>query len=98
MNEEYQSAQFNWSNLRPAELERNPLSGQTVTIRSHGCPSLSFRGKEYKADPETKLIADVPVEAVEQIEGATYWTNGKSQQVRFDVIGRDSELTPSEKE
>jgi len=92
MENEY-PMQFDWSGVRPQERERNPLSGQTVSVRIHGGGSLSFRGKEYKPDPATSLIADLPIEAVAAIECATFWTNGKPFTPRLDVIGRDSELT-----
>jgi hypothetical protein len=93
---DYSPSQFNWANVRPQEQERNPLSGQVCTIRIHnGSGAFSYHGQMYRPD-KSGIVRDVPVEYVNQVEGATYWSNGKPQTVRFDVIGRDSELSPSE--
>jgi hypothetical protein len=90
METEFSPAQFNWSNLRPAELERLPLSGQTVNVRSHGGTGVGFRGKEYKPKKDG-IIYGLPVEAVQQIEGATYWFNGKASNLKFDIVEAASE-------
>jgi hypothetical protein len=70
---------------RPAELERLPLSGKTVKFRSHSGQGIGFRGKEYKPD-EDGIVRDVPIEAIQQIAGATYWLRGEPKAVSFDII------------
>jgi hypothetical protein len=72
--------------IRPQELEREPLSGQTVTVRSHQGGSIGFRGKEYKPGKD-QLIKNVPVEAVAAIEGATFWQDKRTPfTIKCDVV------------
>jgi hypothetical protein len=70
---------------RPQQLERLPLSGKTVSYRSHTGSGISWRGKQYTPG-EDGVVRDVPIEAIQQIGGATYWSGGKSFTVNFDII------------
>jgi hypothetical protein len=84
--------QLDWSAVHPQERERYPLSGKVVNVRSHGGGNISFRGLEYKRG-EDSIIRGVPIEAIEALEACTTWVNGQPAPIRFDVLGRDSELT-----
>ncbi len=65
--------------------EAEPLSGQVVTILMHNGNSIGFRGKEYCANKEG-LIHKVPIEAVEAIQGATWWKDGREPfQLKCDI-------------
>jgi hypothetical protein len=72
--------------IRPQQLESRPLSGDTVTVKSRSGTGLAFRGKQYKPDKKDGLIRKVPIEAIKQIEDATYWNNGKASVVRFEIV------------
>lgn len=71
--------------IRPQELERDPLSGKTVTVRSHTGTGVSFRGKEYKPSKDG-LIKKVPVEAIQAIQGCVFWNQGEARKVTFDIV------------
>ena len=71
--------------IRPQEREKDALSGKTVNVRSHGGGSIGFRGKEYKPKKDG-IIHNLPIEAVQAVESATFWTNGKPMQMRCDIV------------
>lgn len=71
--------------IRPAELEKLPLSGKVVNYRSHTGQGIGFRGKEYKPGKDG-IVRDVPIEAIQQIAGATYWSRAEPKAVSFDII------------
>jgi len=83
---EEQSIRLDPRGIRPQERERDPLSGETVNVRSHSGGSIGFRGKDYKPDKKTGIIHDLPIEAVQAVESATFWTNGKPMQMKCDIV------------
>jgi hypothetical protein len=61
-------------------------SGKTVTVKSHSGGGVGFGGREYKPGRDG-LIRNLPIEAVWEVEGATYWRNGTEPfKVQLEII------------